>query len=626
MEDNAQKLGDLVAWDGKKLVITADGVVETKLRRKALSASTSKSMQGCAAQWAAGKLLGAPMGPFEAAPLGTAAHAVMEDLMGLEPSARTIARAEELTRVRAETMWPDLPSESDSVRQAVTQNRQKWIEEVFACWLGLFTIENPSDVNVYAREMSIEGVVLNGVPTIGYIDRVEYGDFDGTPGLIPVDYKSGKVPKPQYQGDHKEQIIVYSAAIEFKTGIRPPGGRIYYTKHGVSVPVDTSQKAVDKTLATFRSSWNKHNKYMKEAAFPTKTGPLCGWCDLVNSCPAAAAAGKGPRKEGLPTAVQLGIPTVGVPPVPPVPPTLPPAPEEAAQTPENGSLDEALAVSAETFAAHIPCGSDYHQNREEEAFMSQIIEAKPWEPTTDHGDLNPNSFAAGALFGLSSLAVSELNKAGVPLGMKNVSALSHTFKHLVCVAQAKWTGSTNLQHGANTRLRGALYTVLETLPVPFGQDKGGWDDWANQVVRRLGAVVAVSLEMWDTEYPEGGPMPWEALAGVAPAAKPALSIVPAEAAPAAEPEAPKPAKTAPKRAPRASRAKAAAAAPAPAAESAPAPVVEPAPVAAPVPVQAAAPAPVAAPAPAPAAAPEPEPVYADDVVDFFPDEYFASGY
>lgn len=605
MGENAQKLGDLVAWDGKKLVVTADGIVESKLRRKALSASTSKSMQGCAAQWAAGKLLGAPMGPFEAAPLGTAAHAVMEDLMGLEPSARTIPRAEELTYTRASTMWPDLPSESDAVRQAVAQNRQKWIEEVFACWLGLFTIENPSDVNVYAREMSIEGVVLNGVPTIGYIDRVEYGDFRGKPGLIPADYKSGKVPKPQYQGDHKAQILVYAAALEFKTGELPPGGKIYYTKHGVAVPVETTRKAIDQTLATFRSSWNKHNKYMKEATFPTKTGPLCSWCDLVNSCPAAAAAGKGPRKEGLPTAVQLGIPTIGVPSPPKPPAPLPAAPEEVAAVAENGDLDEATAVSAEVFAAHIPVSTDYHPNREEEAFMRQIIEDKPWVATTDHADLNPNSYAAGALFGLASLAVSELSKAGIPLGKTNVSALAHTFKVLVSTAQMKWTGRANLQDGANTRLRGALYTVLETLPVPFGQDKAGWDDWANQVVRRLGAVVSVSLEMWETEYPEGGPMPWEVLAGVAAAGKPALSIV--APAPAAELEAAKPAKAAPKRAPRASRAKAA-----PAAEPAPSPV------------QAAEP--VASPAPAPVQVAEPEPDYGSDYVDVFPDDDFASGY
>lgn len=588
MGEQAQKLGEMVAWDGSKLVATGDEVV-SKLRRKALSASTSKSMQSCVARWAGERLMGKTMGPFEPAPLGTAAHAVMEDLMGLEPSARTIERAEELTRARGAALWPDDPNASKAVREAVAANRLRWIDEVFVCWLGLFTIENPQDVNVYAREMVIEGIILNGVPTIGYIDRVEFGNKDGVPGLISVDYKSGKVPNKRYGDDHGDQLRVYTAAVEHKTGQKPVAARVYYTKHGKSVDVDISPKAIDKTLAVFRSSWNKHNKYMKEGAFPTKTSTLCGWCPLVNACPAAKADGKGPRIDGLPTAVSLGIPTVGVPAPQPVPEAVP----ADAGHPEISSLETAAAVSAEVFAAHIPVSTYRLPFHEEEDLMPKITEDKSWIKTTVEGEMNPNSFASMAVFGLASLAVEELDRAGIQLNRTNVSALAHTFKHVTTTAQSNWTGSTDLMDGANTRMRGALRTVLQTLPLPFGQDAEAWDAWVRQTVKRVGSIATVALELWDTDASEL--KPWESLANVtgtpkaiaAPvvAAVPALAAVPEPAEPAEKP------KAAPKRAPRASRSSAAAAA---------APVSEPAPA----PALALAPEPVAEPEPAPAPAPE----------------------
>ena len=569
-----------MAWEGSKLKALAPEVVN-KLRRKALSASTSKSMQSCVARWAGERMLGKQMGPFEAATLGTAAHAVMEDLMGLEPSARTVARAEQLTVARGRALWPDRPEAPREVREAVAANRDRWIREVFACWLGLFTIENPADVNVYAREMAIEGIVLNGVPTVGYIDRVEYGEVDGRPGLISVDYKSGKVPAAKWlkrSDDHGDQIRVYSAAIEHMTGKKPVGGRLYYTKAGVSREVDISTKAIDKTLSVFKSSWNKHNKYMEEGAFPTKTGPLCGWCPLVNACPAAHQAGLEARIEGLPTAVQLGMPGFGpsAPVSVPVPAAAPEAvPAAVAESPETAAARAASTESAKVFAAHIPVRTTEHVFREEEDLMNQIIEEKPWEPLTGNGELNPNSYGAMAVFGLTTLAVEQLHNAGIPLSKTYVSALAQTLHYVASAGQEEWTGSRSLQDGASTRIRGALRTVIDTLPLPFGQDEDAWTAWTEQAVRRVRSITFVALDLWAPESGARPAEPWHALATAVPAA---------------------PAKPAPK-----ARRK-----PAPAAT----PAVAVVPEAAPAPVPA--PALVAVPAPVPARKPEPVEMFPDD--------------
>lgn len=530
-----------MTWEGAKLKALDPQIVE-KLRRKALSASTSKSMQSCAARWAGERLLRSDdEDPFEPAPLGTAAHAVMEDLMGLEPSARSVARARQLTTDAAWAMWPDDPNSSPAVRKVVSDNRVKWRDEVFDCWLGLFTIEDPSEVNVYAREMSIEGVVLNGVPTNGFIDRVEFGAVDGEPGLICVDYKSGKVPNPRFGDDHGDQIRVYTAAVEHKTGRKPVAGRLYYTKHGVMKEVDISRKAIDKTLAVFKSSWNKHNKYMAEGAFPTKTGALCGWCPLVNACPAAKQAGLTARKPGLPTAVQLGFPGFGPPEAAPAAvPEAVPAP--AAEEPETAAARAASVESAKVFAAHIPVRNTTLVFREEEELMPQITEEKPWEPLTIEGELNPNSYGAIAVFGIASLAVEQLHTAGIPLSKTYVTALAQTLHHVVSAGQQAWTGSASLSDGANTRIRGALRSVIETLPLPFGQDEDAWTAWTEQAVRRVRSITFVALDLWTPENGVRPAEPWNALASAVPAApaKPAPKAR-RKPAPAAAPAAPAPA-------------------------------------------------------------------------------------
>ena len=66
---------------------------------------------------------------------------------------------------------------------------------------------------------------------------------------------------------------------------------------------------VAKTVAGFVESWGILNRYVAESAFATQVSALCGWCPLVRSCPVAARDDKVARIDGLPTAVQLGIPT-----------------------------------------------------------------------------------------------------------------------------------------------------------------------------------------------------------------------------------------------------------------------------------------------------------------------------
>lgn len=525
-------LHDKLAWDGKTLVVTGEDLVEKKLRRKALSASTSKSMQSCAARWVGERLLRSEdENPFDPAPLGTSGHAVLEDLFDIElfdPSMRTIDTAASIVERNADTLWKDNPEAPDNVRADTLINRYRWKQEVRTSYEGLWTIEDPTSINVYGREMQIDGLTINTVPTNGFIDRVregvaEYGVYKGKEGLIAEDYKTGKVPSKynlRFGDDHGDQLRIYAAALEAKTGEKPVGATVLYTKFGEKRDIDLSKKEMDKTLKTFKLSWDRHNKYMKNATFPTKTSALCGWCPLVNACPVAKADGKEAKIEGLLSATDLGIPSLrpGAAAAPSVP--LPDSQIDDDDnlvlfTPDLSKIsaeDLAIAEREAAAAAHMHVSGMTPTNESQEDEMT-IIEDKVWEETVN-GELNPNSYAAIAVFGTASLALDELTKAGIEPKGSLVNALNFTFLSIVAEAQFHWTGSRSLQAGANTRLRGALRSVIQSLPLPFGQDEAAWDAWAEAALKRTKALTAVSLKGWGEETPQ---RPWAALAGVAPA-------------------------------------------------------------------------------------------------------------
>lgn len=621
MNQTTPLLRDKLAWDGKKLVVTSDAVID-KIRRQALSASTSKSMQSCAARWVGERLLRNEVeDPFAPAPLGTSAHSIMEDMFDedvYERHERTLALGEALTIRDSDIMWPDVPAEDDGVRALTRINRRRWIEEVKTAYEGLFVIEDPKTIEVYARELQIDGLTINGVPTNGFIDRVRHGvNQRGKEGLIAEDYKTGKVPTKfhlRYGDDHGDQIRIYAAALKEKTGEMPVGGTVLYTKFGEKREIDLSPGAMSKTLKTFELSWKRHNRYMETREFPTKVSALCGWCPLVNACPVAKEEGKTVSEkvaDQMHSATHLGIPAL-----------RPGASVAAMASTEDtvvakhgqevsffmpdpfsyGIPDEQMAEveRAAELAAHIyNSGENPITSTDKDHRMSKITEGKVWEPYTAEGELNPNSYAAMGVFGTAELAVEALHRGGLPINGSNVKALATTFQHIVAEAQDHWTGSTSAADGANSRMRGALRTVLATLPMPFGEDAAAWDAWVAAAIRRCKSITAVALHLFSEERTES---PWEALAGVAPESAPAASAPAPKAAPKAA------AKAAPKAQP--------APAPEEAAPAADEAVEAPAEEAAPVEDAAPEPRRVVRKAAAKAAAP------ADDI-DFVPDSFAA---
>ncbi|MDN5893519.1 MAG: PD-(D/E)XK nuclease family protein [Nocardioides sp.] len=452
------------------------------VRRTALSPSTAKTLSsGCAAGFAFGKLVGeqAP-DPFAATTQGTAAHTVLEDLYGLPRGKRTRRKAANLLLSRvAQWRHGDLTALSDPV------TRQLFIADVMGKYQGIFEIEDPREVDVAATEWHLQGVDVGGVPFAGYIDLTQHVRARGKTGLRVIDHKTGKVPDKhkieRYGDDHGDQIRLYAAGLRQITDEPVLEGRVYYTRHGKSRVIAVSAKRVAQTVGEFSRAWDVHNEMVDQAMFPTRTSPLCGWCPLVNLCPAAQASKfNTDRTEGQTAltatdlvdieepAVTASCETGGA-------PTGPVSPDEPGEEIEHSREGTDMAEYA-------------------------LAEGKPWEEDVA-GTLNGASYATIGYFGTASLAYELLGKHNVPIQRVAVDTLTATLASIITDVQEGLTGRASFQDGTNTRVRGVLRTVLDAVPPPFGEDAGTWQRWIKMTTGHTRSIAAAAVRLAEADHP-----------------------------------------------------------------------------------------------------------------------------
>lgn len=452
------------------------------VQRAALSPSTAKTLSsGCAAGYAFGKLVGEQTpDPFAATTQGTAAHSVLEDLYGLPRGKRTRRKAANLLLSRvAQWRHGDLTALADPV------TRQLFIADVMGKYQGIFEIEDPREIDVAATEWHLQGIDVGGVPFAGYIDLTQHVTARGKTGLRVVDHKTGKVPDKHkienYGDDHGDQIRLYTAALRQLVDEPILEGRVYYTRFGKSRIIAVSDKRVAQTVGEFSRAWDVHNDMVDQAMFPTVTSPLCGWCPLVNLCPAAQASRWGTdRTEGqtaLTATDLIDIDKITVTPSceGPDAPTVQMPPEEPGEEIE-----------------HSREGTDMSEYA--------LAEGKPWEEEIA-GTLNGASYATIGYFGTASLAYELLGKHNVPIQRVSVDSLTATLASIIIDVQEGLTGRSSFQDGTNTRVRGVLRTVLDAVPPPFGEDAATWQRWIKMTTGHTRSIAAAAVRLAEVDDP-----------------------------------------------------------------------------------------------------------------------------
>lgn len=489
--DPGAYLGDSLAWSQpgdrttSTLVVTSAELL-AKVDRPYLSASTAKAMHSCPARMVSDRATPSGFDLFSATEKGSAAHTVLERLYQLPPGRRDKQHAMAiLTEMSRETPRSDDDVDYAKAIGADPVRYNQWIAEVDASMRGIWAIEDPITVEVHATELRLDGIEVGGVPFKGFIDRIDVLE-DG--GLGVVDYKTGKDKSKvnkHFDDDHGDQIRLYIEALRASTGVKPRGGALLYITHGKKRRVAISDAEVRKTVRGFAQSWTDLRKAVDTQHFATSVSALCGWCPLVDSCPAAIEAGKVDRKGGAPSAAELGIGTLR--PDGTLIPFRRPRPD-AAELPAAAHLSvEGEPPEELEQGAHAMSGNDRPWK-----------EAKPYEGDSVDGHLSLNSYAATAVFGLASLAAEQLSTGGQKVGPAPVKALTALLATVVLEAQEVVTnGTRDFQFGANTRIRGVLRTSLDVIPLPFGGDTEAWTKWAGRTHNFIVAVAGTAIDLFD---------------------------------------------------------------------------------------------------------------------------------
>lgn len=509
-----------------------------QIDRRKMSPSTVFAMQGCHARFAAEKILPRDDDPFAISQIGTAAHEVLEDLMVLPPEERTEPNAMSILIANAEKQFPP----GDDGQEHPDQG--PWRKAVWEKVKGLWRIENPAEVDVVATEWRIDNVSIDGIPFIGYIDRTDRND-DGT--LRVLDYKAGKgkgldregLRKLQRWGDdHGDQIRFYKLALEKLSGETVGAGAVYYIGEGQKRDIGLNQADLDRVRRMYGESWRELKADVAAGAFPTKAGPLCSWCPLVELCPSAALGGYR-AKVDVPTAEELGIPVESRPvalshmqgdPYFDVPledddmadfdptfdpfeafaadpdpdPDPEPEPEDDQPAPRRRPAREKAKARRKPAPEPEPEYDDEVEDVEPEPEPARPArpaplfgEDKSWYATVD-GVPNGNAYGTAGAFGLTELAISQLAANKNTVGRMNkrvIAALARTFALIVADAQEHLSGSRDPHHGMATRMRGALRTTLEVMPAPLGQPYEVWQEWREKTTRRCIVFGQVAYQL-----------------------------------------------------------------------------------------------------------------------------------
>ncbi|WP_375000087.1 RecB family exonuclease [Aeromicrobium sp. CTD01-1L150] len=479
--DNLDSLLQAFAWDGDRLAV-ADSQALDAQRRDYLSPSTAEAMQGCAARWIFEKHVRAEPDLFGPAELGTAAHSVLEHLWNLPADARTRLRAMGLLRSLADQHFDDSNDEN---------LKTEWIAEVRAAYLGYFELENPHEVKIVATEQTVTDVEVAGVPFFGKIDRIIATDG----GIGIDDTKTGKVPKNigRYGDKHGDQLRLYSEALRVRDGVQPERAGLLYTRHAVHKNVALSKPRMRETLSDFADSWDTFATCFRDAAFETKASPLCGWCPLVNLCPAAQEAGFRQSDRAVP-AIDARDHTIAH--------TDAPAPREQA------SPDAAYSEGGRHATDQTPEKDTIMETK------TRFIGTKPWDEFA-RGQINPNSYAVAGVIGTTELAYETLASADQTINRSSVRALTQTFAKVIESGQEVLVGTLAWNDNSNTRARGALRSVLQVNPFPFGSSSDELDAWFALAVRQTRSIIQVAMELHeqtaaaDDDDVEGLPeQPW----------------------------------------------------------------------------------------------------------------------
>ncbi|WP_029253308.1 RecB family exonuclease [Paraoerskovia marina] len=221
-----------------------------------------------------------PEPPSEAAARGTLVHSVLEELYDLPLGGRTPEAAQGLLPAA----WESLRSTNPQYAELVTgaEELDRWLADAGRLVSTYFTLEDPNRLEPAGRELRVSSDLPDGPRLRGVIDRLDVAP-DGA--LRVVDYKSGKSPRPAYQGSALFQMRFYGLVLWRERGEVPRMLQLVYLGDGRILRAEPTRADLEATEAKVRALWEAIRTAGRTGGWTPRRSALCGWCAHQAICP-----------------------------------------------------------------------------------------------------------------------------------------------------------------------------------------------------------------------------------------------------------------------------------------------------------------------------------------------------
>lgn len=240
-----------------------------------LSPSQIETFSNCPLKWKFSRIDKIKEPPTEATVMGNFVHSVFEELYALLPEDRTLDEARAIMRQQ----W-DEKYEAEA-NKVLTEGHKEFRWRSWWCVENYFAMEDPQSFTPKGIEFGLDGHI-GKVRIRGFIDRFD----SGADGLEVVDYKTGKVPPPNFQDAKFFQLLLYADLLAAKKKERVSKVHLLFVKDKVRLSEDVTPETLAPMREKVQTTFDAIAEGCRTGEFTPKVTKLCDWCSFKPSCPA----------------------------------------------------------------------------------------------------------------------------------------------------------------------------------------------------------------------------------------------------------------------------------------------------------------------------------------------------